>query len=865
MKLKNYLVLFLSLLLIGSTLRTTNVFAEDYLPGVTVELNDDPQYEAKYKVTFVYENSDNTITNVAVRGGFQFYKGNSTTCYNAYEYENGMYAGGYEYDTSTYILYDMEEKTTGNYSVTLPLPANLYFYDYWITYSDGSTKNVKDPANLPVSNGGRDANWSLVYVGDATTAASGQEYIYPRSDKAGNYSFVEYEAIDGTTQPLGVYLPYNYNPNKLYKTIYISHGGWGNEVEWFTIGSAGNIMDNLIAEGLTDDAIVVTMNNDVLGFNGDKPVENLVNCIIPYIEENYSVSKNKDNRAICGLSAGGTFSCNTLIKYTDMFGYYGIWSPRDTVLAPLIQNGAITEFDDFKDAIYHVGVGNLDIDLRKTQEELLHNTLESIGADSTFEYVDGTHDWFVWRHLLTNFVKDILWSKDSDLDIIEGVVIEENKNSNYVADYQATFTYLASKEVKSVNLVGGFQFYSQEDASNYMKSYSATTTSVKSAYEYEVGMFASGYNVAGGGTIPYTMEEIENRVYSITIPLPANEYYYGYEITYKDGTVKTIEDPANLSISNGGHTAGWSYFFVGSGADSLVGQEYIYPRTDGNTGTCIYVSYPAIDGTMQPLGIYLPKNYNVNKTYKTIYLSHGASGNEVEWFQLGAASNIMDNLIYEGLTEEAIIVTMDNNYFNNSLFWDWKLLTDNLMDYIIPYVESHFSVSSESSDRAFAGLSNGSRLTSSLLYSNAEDFGYFGLFSRALTDVDLNSVPGIKDVEIYFSIGSLEYNAAIDEWREMMKEAGIDYSYELYDSAHDWNMWRASFTTFVKDICWSVDNIIEPEPPIIDNKDTDVSNPIIVTGDSNNLETNILALSISLLGVTYCVYTKKKERKKIKM
>lgn len=867
MKKRSIFALFLSLLLMLSFFNVDVNAIGSYDSGVYVELNSDKQYEAKYQATFTYKNDDKAIDKVEVIGGFQFYLDNSPEYYDVFEYKDGMYPGGYEYDTSEYTAYLMENVNDGIYQVKLPLPANQYFYKYRITYQDGTVEEIKDPANMPIANGDSDANWSLFYVGSKDDAFEGQEYIYPRDDHQGRFEFVEYDAVDGTKQPLGVYLPFNYDKNKIYKTIYISHGGWGNEVEWLTIGSVNNIMDNLIADGLTQEAIVVTMDNEYFGFDATKTVDNLTKNIIPFIESKYSVSHDKDDRAMCGLSAGGTVTCNTLVYANDSFGYYGVWSPRDTVLAPLIENGTISEdiYQTYKDATYHIGVGNLDIELRQQQEKILHDTLTNIvGADSTFEYVNGTHDWFVWRNLFTNFAKNILWSNEIDSGNYDGgVVVDINNDSQYESKYQATFTYIASDDVSKVELVGGFQFYSQADADKYMQNYDASTISSTSAYDYKDGMFATGYDVTTGETLAYEMKMIDNNVYSITLPLPANEYYYGYEITYNDGTVETIEDPANPSIKNGDNDATWSYFFVGNNQDCQKGQEYIYPRNDGNNGTYSYVSYKAIDGTMQPLGIYLPKDYSDKKTYKTIYLSHGADGNETEWFQLGAAVNIMDNLIAEGLTEEAIVVTMNNTYFNDTIVWDWNLITNNLMNYIIPFIEENYSVSKDAKDRAMCGLSNGSRFASSILYTNAQDFSYIGMFSRALTDVDLTKCEGIKDTNIYFSIGSLEYNKDIDTWRQMMKDANIDYTYELYNAAHDWNMWRASFTTFVKDICWKDDqnvDVIDKTPTVNNQNNKPVSS--VKTGDDQNIILYGLGLLTGITGLGYS-YKKRKMSKKV--
>lgn len=131
-----------------------------------------------------------------------------------------------------------------------------------------------------------------------------------------------------------------------------------------------------------------------------------------------------------------------------------------------------------------------------------------------------------------------------------------------------------------------------------MNNLDASKISSTSAYDYQAGMFAAGYDVTTGETLAYSMDKIDKNVYSTTLPLPANEYYYGYEITYQDGTVETIEDPANPSVKNGNNDATWSYFFVGNNQDCQKGQEYIYPHIDNEVGSYSFVNYTAVDGTI---------------------------------------------------------------------------------------------------------------------------------------------------------------------------------------------------------------------------------------------------------------------------
>lgn len=434
-------------------------FVKDYLwdtndilkpAGVSVENNIDFSNvkDAPYQATFIFEDTDQrNAVSVNVQGGFQFYKEDEigkyeepddprTPVYNAYQYKEGMFPTGYVLDGSL-IKYDMTEVKDERFEISLPLPGNLYYYDYEITYDDGTTVVIQDPANKSPSNNlnGHDCGHSLLYVGDKNNTASGQEYVYARNDKNGSLHYDTYTSLDGTEQPLGIYLPYGYDSSKVYKTIYVSHGGGGNETDWMTIGALPNIMDNLIADKEIDETIVITMDNTYYSFDAAKTVDNLTKNIIPYVENNYSVSKKSEDRAICGLSAGGTFTANALVSAYKEFGYYGVWSPRNTVIGPLVEDGTIGKdiLNEYKNNVYYIGVGNLDISLRQNQEKLLYDTLINEGISASIEHKNGAHDWYVWRDLFTTFAKDYLWDVKTDdegkEDIADGN-IEDNTNTN---------------------------------------------------------------------------------------------------------------------------------------------------------------------------------------------------------------------------------------------------------------------------------------------------------------------------------------------------------------------------------------------------------------------------------------------------
>ncbi len=118
-----------------------------------------------------------------------------------------------------------------------------------------------------------------------------------------------------------------------------------------------------------------------------------------------------------------------------------------------------------------------------------------------------------------------------------------------------------------------------------------------------------------------------------------------------------ITDPKNRP--NVLTTTGTQYnseLYVGTGED--------YPWISADSqykvlqGTVSYITYRDIDGKMQAIGIYLPPGYDKHREYPVVFVSHGGGGNESDWFSQGNVHNIMDNLICQGKTKEAILVTM---------------------------------------------------------------------------------------------------------------------------------------------------------------------------------------------------------------
>jgi enterochelin esterase-like enzyme len=181
-----------------------------------------------------------------------------------------------------------------------------------------------------------------------------------------------------------VYTPPGYDPKKKYPVLYLM-GGSGDLAEtWYMHGQVNFIMDNLIAEGKATPMIIAMPNNQLVNRSHPQHTEltfKLVDqefkkCIIPFVESNYSVIKDRHARAISGLSMGGRHAQYVGLNNLDLFGSMGILSAA----IPVDQTPALKEADINSKLDYlFVGAGTHET-RPGVRHEVLHNDLDKLGV-----------------------------------------------------------------------------------------------------------------------------------------------------------------------------------------------------------------------------------------------------------------------------------------------------------------------------------------------------------------------------------------------------------------------------------------------------------------------------------------------------
>ena len=212
----------------------------------------------------------------------------------------------------------------GVWEVTVgPLAPGSYRYNFNI---DGVA--TLDPRNRNTSESNA-ATWSLVDV-------PGADWLDTRKVPHGAVAELTYWSNElGKNRRLHVYTPPGYEEGAgKYPIFYLLHGAFDSDDSWSTVGRAGIILDNLIADGKAKPMVVVMPNGHTGPFSfgggggamfGQFEAE-FVNDIMPLVEKRYRVHTDRANRAIAGLSMGGGHTLNIGVPHLDKFAYLGVYS-----------------------------------------------------------------------------------------------------------------------------------------------------------------------------------------------------------------------------------------------------------------------------------------------------------------------------------------------------------------------------------------------------------------------------------------------------------------------------------------------------------------------------------------------------------
>jgi enterochelin esterase-like enzyme len=221
----------------------------------------------------------------------------------------------------------MQKDDQGVWSVTTdPLAPDIYTYSLIV---DGAT--VGDPTNRQVQTSFGSFQPMFTVPGPAAwLPAAG----VPRGAIARH---VFHSGTANDDRDFYVYTPPGYDAHRpqAYPVFYLLHGLGDDAERWMNGGSANVILDNLIAQQKAIPMVMVTtlgygVPNGPAGAFAPETLTGytkiLLEEVMPMVEKAYNVSKDRNQRAIAGLSMGGAEALYTGLNHLDKFAWIASFS-----------------------------------------------------------------------------------------------------------------------------------------------------------------------------------------------------------------------------------------------------------------------------------------------------------------------------------------------------------------------------------------------------------------------------------------------------------------------------------------------------------------------------------------------------------
>lgn len=248
--------------------------------------------------------------------------------------------------------------------------------------------------------------------------------------------------ILGMDRNYAIYLPPDYETSeRSYPVLYLLHGATDNHTGWLQFGEIKNIADKAIKDGTATAMIVIMPDADTkqMGYtntpNGWSFEDFFFDELMPQVEKEYRIRKEKRYRAIAGLSMGGGGTFYYALHRPDLFSSA---CPLSASTGPLTREdvdrqmqrrgmGEATESqknewfkrysvlemvktmpeNDLNSVKWFIDCG--DDDFLYEGNSLVHINLKKRNIAHEYRVRDGRHSWTYWRESLPvvlSFISD---------------------------------------------------------------------------------------------------------------------------------------------------------------------------------------------------------------------------------------------------------------------------------------------------------------------------------------------------------------------------------------------------------------------------------------------------------------------------
>jgi len=242
-----------------------------------------------------------------------------------------------------------------------------------------------------------------------THTATNQVYILDSNFSMWNYL--------PRTRRIWIYLPRSYSTdvNRTYPVLYAHDGqnlfdrATSFSGEWQMDESLDRLSKNLIVVGIDNggaeriNELTPYPNPEYGGGQADEYLAFIVDKLRPFINLHFRTKIDRDNTAILGSSLGGLCSYYAALKYEDIFGLIGVFSPSFWFTDDIFQLTEKFRFQQSPPRIYFLG-GQAEsqtmVSDMQRMIKILKNTTEEYRTDPNRLILsvkaDGQHSEWFW-------------------------------------------------------------------------------------------------------------------------------------------------------------------------------------------------------------------------------------------------------------------------------------------------------------------------------------------------------------------------------------------------------------------------------------------------------------------------------------
>lgn len=218
-------------------------------------------------------------------------------------------------------------------------------------------------------------------------------------------------------------------------------------------------------------------------------------------------------------------------------------------------------------------------------------------------------------------------------------------------------------------------------------------------------------------------------------------------------------------------------------------------------------------GARRKANVYTPPGYSPEKKYPVLYLLHGIGGDETEWQRFAKPNLLMDNLLAEKKAVPMIIVmpngrAQKNDRAEGNVFATapaFAAFEKDLLEDLIPAIETRYSVQADPEHRALAGLSMGGGQSLNFGLGHLDRFAWVGGFSSAPnTRPAAQLVPDPAAAReklklLWLSCGNKDGLIRISQGvHAYLKDKGVPHIWNVDGHAHDPIHWRNNLYYFLQ-------------------------------------------------------------------